>query len=97
MSYAVIWPEGGEDRFRGILTRLYPSPPGIAGGILRKFHADMQLLPMEWPTLERPATDHVWRAGAAALRYRVFPARQQVEVLAIDEAPAISPAPGGKT
>ena len=83
MGYEIIWKDGAREFFERSAATSFPKPPGIAAAFVKKFDADMQLFPLEWPTSERPPFEDVWGGGQVSVRYRVTPARQQIEVLSV--------------
>jgi hypothetical protein len=87
MGYEVVWKEGEREIFERSAALSFSKPEGIAAAVIKKFDVDMQLFPLEWPTSDRPPFEDVWGAGLIRVRYRVIPARQQIEVLSVTLEP----------
>ena len=83
MGYEIVWKLRDKEAFERSVELSFANSERLAKAVIEKFYSDIQLHPLEWPTSERPPSEHVWRCGQVALRYRLIPAMQQVAVLSV--------------
>ena len=59
-------------------------PKEVAEGLFALFWKHVQLHPLEWPSSNRPPSEHTWQAGGGiSVRYRLIPDAQTVEILSV--------------
>lgn len=51
--------------------------------LMSRFEEDLKLHPMEWPTSKMPVSEHTWMFGHIAVRYRLLPDGQTVQILLV--------------
>src|SRR5436190_20042161 len=67
-----------------LLSARFPHPKESAEGLFGLFWKQVQLHPLEWPSSQRPPSEHTWRAGGGiSVRYRLIPDTQTVEILSV--------------
>ena len=60
-----------------------PDPQGTAQRLCEHFRKHVELYPLEWPSSSQPSSEQTWTFGRVAVRYRLVPDAQTVEVLKI--------------
>jgi hypothetical protein len=90
MGYDIVWKLRDKEAFERSVILKFSNSEVLAKAVIDRFHSDIQLHPLEWPTSERPPSEHVWRCGEVMVRYRLTPASQQIQVLSVEPSGSAS-------
>ena len=86
MDAEIVWRLRDKAALMRSLRLLFPGAPEeerAVDDIYRRFSADLQLHPVEWPTSAREPSEHTWSFGRIAIRYRFIPSGRIAEVLSV--------------
>ena len=94
MGYEIVWKLRDKEAFERSVALSFANFEGLAKRVIEKFYSDIQLHPLEWPTTERPPSEHVWQCGQVKVQYRLIPALQQIEVSSVEPAGSVPTSSG---
>jgi hypothetical protein len=91
MNYEFPWKVRDKKAFQRSVAETFPNGELLARAIVEKFDADLRVHVAGWAASKlSDQVEQVWEYGGVSVRYRLLPATQQVEVLAVYETPRVS-------
>ena len=85
------WKVRDKEAFERSVAATFPNGELLAKAVVEKFDGDIRVHPGGWPASKlSEKVEQVWEYGRVSVRYRLLPATQQVEVLAVYKTPRVS-------
>jgi hypothetical protein len=91
MNYECPWKVRDRAAFERSVAQTFPNGEMLAKAVVEKFDADLRVHPGGGAASQlSDSVERVWEYGRVSVRYRLLPATQQVEVLAVYRTSRVS-------